>query len=89
MPDQDDLPKDDQGAGNIVARLRKNDNQELVIALGSFKNHDYVDIRTYYGSRGSETRPTQKGVTIPVALYAEFRRLLEQLDDIMEEKGWG
>lgn len=89
MPDQNDAPNESQDTGQIVARLRKNNNEELVIALKSYKNHDYVDFRTFYGPRGSETSPTKKGVTIPVALYAEFRRVMENLDDIMVDKGWG
>ena len=80
--------EDAQGSGEVVARIRKNSNQELVIALKTYQNRDYVDIRTFFVPRGSETIPSQKGVTIPVALYAEFRRVLEELDDVMSDKGW-
>jgi hypothetical protein len=86
------MPKEEtegvQSTGEVVARIRKNSNQELVITLKTYQNSDYVDIRTFFGPRGSETIPSQKGVTIPIALYPEFRRVLEQLDDVMTDKGW-
>lgn len=88
MPEINNDEPGDQSTGVVVARLRKNAQQEVVIALKNFKNRDYVDIRTFFGSRGEETKPSQKGVTIPVALYPEFRRLMEQLDDVMDDKGW-
>lgn len=76
-------------ADTLIARLRKNEREEVVIALRSYQGHDFVDIRTFFGLRGQETKPTQKGVTIPVELYREFRRLIEQLDDLMDDNGWG
>jgi hypothetical protein len=88
MPKMTNEEQEPEGEGVVVARLRKNGQQELVISLNSYKKHDYVDIRTFFGPRGEETKRTQKGVTIPVALYPEFRRLMEQLDEVMEDKGW-
>lgn len=72
----------------IVTRLRKNEQQELVIALRTFQGHEFVDIRIFFGARGQETKPTRKGVTIPFELYSEFRRSIELLDGVMAGEGW-
>ncbi len=72
----------------IVARLRKNEVEEVVIAVRNFEGSDFVDIRTFFGARGQETKPTRKGVTIPLAMYGEFRRSIGLLDTVMAEGGW-
>lgn len=72
----------------IVARLRKNDVEEVVVAIRNFEGSDFVDIRTFFGARSQETKPTRKGVTIPLAMYSEFRRSIELLDSLMAEGGW-
>lgn len=72
----------------IVARLRKNDVEEVVVSVRNFEGSDFVDIRTFFGARDQEVKPTKKGVTIPVALYSEFRRSIGLLDAVMAERGW-
>jgi hypothetical protein len=71
----------------VVARLRKSSVEEVVVAVRNFEGADFVDIRTFFGPRGEETKPTRKGVTIPFALYSEFRRSIALLDSLMEEQG--
>lgn len=71
----------------VVARLRKNEVEEVVVALRTFEGSEFVDIRTFFGPRGQETKPTKKGVTVPVALYSEFRRSIELLDTLMTQHG--
>ncbi len=74
----------DQG----VARFRKSSVEEVVVAVRNFEGSDFIDIRTFFGPREQETKPTRKGVTIPFALYSEFRRSISLLDTEMAEKGW-
>jgi hypothetical protein len=72
----------------IVARLRKSELEEVVVAIRNYGGADFVDIRTFFGARNQETKPTRKGVTIPFALYSEFRRSIGLLDTEMADGGW-
>ncbi len=75
-------------ADRIVARFRKSDLEELVVAVRTYEGNEFVDIRTFFGPRGQETKPTKKGVTIPLELYREFRKTVDLLDGIMKHDGW-
>ena len=72
----------------VVLRIRKSSLEEVVVAVRNFEGSDFVDIRTYFGPRDHETKPTRKGVTIPIALYGEFRRSIGLIDSVMAERGW-
>ena len=72
----------------IVARLRKSEIEEVVVAVRNFEGTDFVDFRTYFGARCQDTKPTRKGVTVPIAMYGEFRRSIDLLDSVMKEAGW-
>jgi Transcriptional Coactivator p15 (PC4) len=72
----------------VIARFRKNEVEECVISVRNFEGTDFVDFRTYFGARGQDTRPTKKGLTIPIAMYGEFRRSIDLLDSVMKEAGW-
>jgi len=72
----------------IVARFRKSEVEEVVILVRNFEGTDFVDLRTFFGARGQDTRPTKKGVTIPIAMYGEFRRSIDLLDEVMKVRGW-
>jgi len=71
-----------------VARLRKSELEEIVIGIREYQSHEFVDIRVFFGVRGQETKPTKKGVTIPLELYREFHRSMEELHRAMKERGW-
>lgn len=72
----------------IIARMRKSELEELVVLVRTYAGREFVDIRTFFGPRGQETKPTKKGVTVPVEHYREFRKAIELLDDVMEDSGW-
>ena len=72
----------------IIARLRKSEIEEIVIALRTYQGNEFVDFRIFFGARGQETRPTKKGITIHLELYSEFRRSIELLDGEMAKEGW-
>jgi len=72
----------------IVARFRKSGMEEIVMAVRTFQGAEFVDIRTFFGARGQETKPTKKGVTIPFEHYREFRKQIELLDSLIAELGW-
>ncbi len=72
----------------IVARFRKSEMEEIVMAVRTYLGTEFVDIRTFFGPRGQQTKPTKKGVTIPFEHYREFRKQIELLDTVVADKGW-
>jgi hypothetical protein len=72
----------------IVARFRKSAMEEIVMAVRTYEGSEFVDIRTFFGPRGQETRPTKKGITIPFEHYREFRKQIDLLDSVVAELGW-
>ena len=71
----------------LISKFRKNSFEEIQISAKEFQGRQLVDIRIFYGSRGQETFPTKKGVTIPIELYGEFGKAIRNLEAILEEEG--
>ena len=69
-----------------VATFQKNKFQEVRVGIREFKGNDLVDIRTWTMTQGSnEMVPTAKGVTINVALFAELKKALEDVEKTLKE----
>ena len=71
----------------LISKFRKNAFQEIQISAIEYMGRQFVDIRIFVGSRGQETVRTKKGVMIPIELYGEFRKAINNLEDILEEEG--
>lgn len=71
----------------LISKFRKNSLEEIQVSAREYQGRQLVDIRTYIGSRGQETVPTKKGITIPIELYSEFRKAMRDLEDILEDEG--
>jgi hypothetical protein len=71
----------------LISKFRKNNFEEIQIKASEYQGRQFVDIRTFVGSRGQETVPTKKGVSIPIEMYGEFRKAIRNLEDILEEEG--
>ncbi len=56
----------------IIARLRKSEIEEIVIALRTYQGNEFADFRIFFGARGQETRPTKKGSRSPSNYTANF-----------------
>jgi fumarate hydratase class II len=69
-----------------IATFQKNKFQEVRVGIREFKGNDLVDIRTWTMTQGSnEMVPTAKGVTINVALFAELKKALEDVEKTLKE----
>jgi len=66
----------------IVARIRKNSNQEIWIGLNSYKGVPLLYVRTYvkYGNE-KEYKPTKKGISLRVELYPHLLEAAEKLGE--------
>ena len=71
----------------LISKFRKNAFEEIQISAREFQGRQLVDIRIFAGPRGQETKPTKKGVSIPIELYGEFGKAVANLEEILEEEG--
>lgn len=56
-----------------IYSFKRNENEEVKISVGKYKDRDYVDVRVFFADAVTgEARPTKKGVTINCALIGEL-----------------
>ena len=69
-----------------IATFKKNKFQEIRIGIREFKGNDLVDIRTWTMTQGSnEMVPTAKGVSINISLFADLKKAIAQVEDVLKE----
>ncbi len=65
----------------IIGEIKKNGGGDVIrVTKRNYKNHDFIDIRTYYRDDHDELKPTKKGVTIPVEKWPEFTDLIGKIE---------
>lgn len=65
----------------IVAQLKRNKDESIQIAIGSYREKVYVDIRVYaYGLKTGEFTTTKKGITIEAKLLHKLIAGLQQAE---------
>ena len=67
--------KNDQGSTVIP----KSSLEQIQVGISSFRDHDYVDVRTHFKADDGEWRPTKKGITLPQDRLPELIAALEKL----------
>jgi|GEM_PF-2909926 len=57
-----------------IYALKKTDREEIHFSINYYQNRVYLDIRTWLKwSHESGSRPTSKGVSIPIELWPAFK----------------
>jgi hypothetical protein len=75
-------------ANTLIARIRKNANQEVVVSLGEFAGHKLIDARVHAAFDDGEKRPTRRGICLRAE---QVDKLIEALSDARIEaqrRGW-
>lgn len=74
---------------DTITEIPKNSREKLVFTLAEYRGKLFLDIRTHVNpDNGGQPIATKKGVTIPPALYPQFRAALAQVEQAMVEQGW-
>lgn len=61
----------------VVYQFDRNQNEKVVVSIGSYKERTYVDFRVFFEDASSgELRPTKKGLTIAENLLPHLKRAL-------------
>lgn len=71
----------------FVCKVEKSPRQVVHFLLRTYRNRDFIDIRTYFREDGREA-PTGKGVSVPPHLWREFRAAVAQVDAALIDHGW-
>ena len=73
--------------GNVITSFQKNALEEVRVSLSEYKGHNLVDIRIYYVDDKGEKRPTKKGISLSVELYASLKKAIDEVEKVLTEKG--
>ena len=71
----------------LISKFRKNSLEEIQVSVREYEGRQLVDVRIFAGPRGDETRPTKKGVSLPVELFLELRDAIALVEEVLEEEG--
>jgi len=67
-----------------IAVLDRGPTQQIQIRLNEFKGKRYLDLRTYYLDENEEIyKPTRKGISIPVELFADLKEALAKVEAVI------
>ena len=65
----------------IVHSFKRNDQEEIKVSVGTYKEKEYVDIRVFFrDAQTDEWRPTKKGITINRDLLGELSEGVKQAE---------
>ena len=70
----------------VIAQFEKNATEVVRLSLTEYRGHKLVDIRVYYSDDQGQYRPTKKGVSLSVNLYADFKRAVHALEKILLDR---
>lgn len=71
-----------------IYEIPKNSRETIQFRLGTFKKHQFVDMRIFVAEDGKEPAPTQKGLTVSPTLWPEFKKALAHVEAAMVDAGW-
>ncbi len=64
----------------VIAQFEKNATEVIRISLTAYRGRQLIDARVYYSDDEGQYRPTRKGLSLAVGLYADFKRALLTLE---------
>jgi len=70
----------------VIAQFEKNATEVVRVSLTEYRGHKLLDIRVYYSDDEGQYRPTKKGVSLAVGLYADFKQALAALERALLER---
>lgn len=72
----------------LIRDIRKNSTERIRIALRSWKDSQFLDIRNFYDASGKEKefRPTKKGIAVQLSFLSELKKGIEEA--IEQAESW-
>ncbi|MCU0846415.1 MAG: transcriptional coactivator p15/PC4 family protein [Spirochaetes bacterium] len=77
----------------LIKDIKKNNNEIIRIEVSEFKGRELINIRVWFQSilpgGDVEYKPTQKGVTLNIAEFAELKDGIDKLANYLSDKEAG
>jgi hypothetical protein len=70
----------------VIAQFEKNATEVVRVSLTEYRGHKLLDLRVYYSDDEGQYRPTKKGISLAVGLYAEFKQAMQALEKALLER---
>jgi hypothetical protein len=70
----------------MIAQFEKNATEVVRVSLTEYRGHKLIDVRVYYSDDEGQYRPTKKGVSLGVGLYADFKQAMAALEKALLER---
>ena len=71
----------------VIAQFEKNATEVIRVTLTEYRGRQLVDARVYYSDDEGQYRPTRKGLSLAVSLYADFKRAMLTLEkELLDRK---
>lgn len=71
-----------------ITTIRKNNFEEVRVALSKFKDHQLLDLRVYTDKQGeTEKVPTKKGISVNVTMIPDLLKALTEAHTQAKEHG--
>jgi hypothetical protein len=60
-----------------IGELDLGPTQKLLFSISSFRDKNYIDIRTWFQDQSGEWKPTKKGVHFNIDKFEDFKKMVE------------
>ena len=70
----------------VIAQFEKNATEVVRVSLTEFRGHKLLDFRVYYSDDEGQYKPTKKGISLSVDLYAEVKKSVLALEKTLLEQ---
>ena len=69
----------------VIAQFEKNATEVVRVSITEYRGHKLIDLRVYYSDDEGQYRPTKKGISLAVGLYADFKQAMQVLEKALLE----
>lgn len=77
------------GNNHVIDTIQKNKDNNLVVSVGKYNGHDFIDMRIFYKNDSEEFKPTKKGLAINTSTVDKLCKLLVDAKEYIESNDTG
>ncbi len=68
---------------SIIGEIQRNSMERIKVSVETYKDHTFIDLRTYFEDDQGEWRPTKKGITIQLDKIGDVIDLIKKADEVV------
>ena len=70
---------------DLKKNMEKTENEKIFFEKTKYRGHDYFTVRIFYKDSKDEWKPTQKGVTLSIERFDEFKDKILELEKVINK----